>query len=306
MLRYGIRRLLQSVPTVLIVSIVVFLMMHLAPGDPVRMMSDRTATPEDIENLRRHLGLDEPLHVQYSKWLGRVLQGDLGTSLRSRVPISDEISRRLPRTLALTVASLSYSVFFGVVAGVVCSVRSGSPLDTSVMVLAVLGMSVPAFWLGLMLILVFSVMLNWLPSGGVGTWRHLVLPAFSLGVSGMGLIARMTRSTMLDVLAQDYIRTARAKGLAERTVLYRHALRNAMIPTVTIVGLQFGMLMAGAVITESVFSWPGMGWLLVRSIQDRDFPVVQGAVLVASIGIVLTNVVVDMLYGMLNPKIRYE
>ncbi len=290
----------------LLVSVLVFLLMHMVPGDPVRIMSDRTATPEDIERLRQGLGLDQPVHVQFTMWFTRAVQGDLGRSIRTGHQVADELLHRLPRTLLLTCASLVFSVIVGIGAGVVASVRSGSFLDVSIMVKAVLGMSIPPFWLGLMFILLFSVTLNWLPSSGSGTWQHIVLPALSLGLAGMGLIARMTRSTMLEVLRDDYIRTARSKGLSERAVVYKHALKNAMIPTITVVGLQFGILMAGAVVTERVFSWPGMGWLLVRSIHDRDFPVVQGALLISSISFILVNIVVDLVYALLDPRIRYQ
>ncbi len=306
MLRYAVKRLLQGIPTVLLVCVLVFLLMHMVPGDPVRIMSDRSATPEDIEILRRSLGLDQPLHVQFGMWISRAAQGDLGRSIRTGHQVTEELLYRLPRTLLLTCASLLFSVLVGILAGILASLRSGSVVDVTVMIKAVLGMSVPPFWLGLMFILLFSVTLNWFPSGGSGTWRHLVLPALSLGLAGMGLVARMTRSTMLEVLREDYVRTARSKGLSERTIIYRHALKNAMIPTVTVIGLQFGILMAGAVVTERVFSWPGMGWLLVRSIHDRDFPVVQGALLLSSISFILVNITVDMLYAVLDPRIRYQ
>lgn len=303
---YFARRLLQTVPTVLLVSVLVFLLMHMIPGDPVRLMSDRTARPEDLERLRSLLGLDQPLHTQYVRWLGRALRGDLGRSIRTGAQVVEELSHRLPRTILLTVVSLTASVSIGVIAGVISSTRRGSSVDAGVMICSVLGMSIPAFWLGLILILLFSVLLGWLPSGGAATWRHIILPAFSLAASGIALIARMTRSTMLECLGEDYIRTARAKGLSERSVLYKHALKNAMIPTVTVIGLQFGVLMAGAVITETIFSWPGMGWLLVRSIHDRDFPVVQGALLISSTAFILTNLTVDLFYGYLDPRIRYQ
>ncbi len=306
MLAYAMKRVLQGVPTVLLVCVLVFLLMHMVPGDPIRLMSDRTATPEDIERLRQSLGLDRPLYLQFWMWFTRAIRGDLGRSIRTGHQVTDELMHRLPRTLLLTCTSLLFSVLVGIIAGVLASLKAGSFWDVSIMVKAVFGMSVPPFWLGLMFILFFSVMLNWFPSGGSGTWRHLVLPALSLGLAGMGLIARMTRSSMLEVLRDDYVRTARSKGLAERTVIYKHALKNAMIPTITVVGLQFGILMAGAVITERVFSWPGMGWLLVRSIHDRDFPVVQGALLISSIIFILVNITVDMVYALLDPRIRYQ
>ena len=306
MLAYAMKRVLQGVPTVLLVCVLVFLLMHMVPGDPIRLMSDRTATPEDIERLRQSLGLDRPLYLQFWMWFTRAIRGDLGRSIRTGHQVTDELMHRLPRTLLLTCTSLLFSVLVGIIAGVLASLKAGSFWDVSIMVKAVFGMSVPPFWLGLMFILFFSVMLNWFPSGGSGTWRHLVLPALSLGLAGMGLIARMTRSSMLEVLRDDYVRTARSKGLAERTVIYKHALKNAMIPTITVVGLQFGILMAGAVITERVFSWPGMGWLLVRSIHDRDFPVVQGALLISSIIFILVNIAVDMVYALLDPRIRYQ
>ncbi len=306
MLAYLVKRLLQGIPTVLLVCVVVFLLMHMVPGDPVRIMSDRTATPEDLERLSRSLGLHLPLHIQFGRWISRAVRGDLGRSIRTGHQVTEELLYRLPRTLLLTAASLSFAVVVGIGAGILASVRSGSIPDMAIMISAVLGMSVPPFWLGLMFILLFSVSLNWLPSGGSGTWLHLILPSLSLGLAGMGLIARMTRSTMLEVLGADYIRTARSKGLAERTVIYRHALKNAMIPTITVIGLQFGILMAGAVVTERVFSWPGMGWLLVRSIHNRDFPVVQGALLISSMAFIIINIGVDLIYGLLDPRIRYQ
>ena len=276
------------------------------PGDPIRAMATPAATQEDIERLRVKWGFNQPPPVQYIRWLTRTIQGDLGDSVRMRVPISQVLWPRYLNTLRLTVLSMLIAVFVGVSVGVAASISRGSKFDTITMTAGVIGFSIPPFWLGLILILVFSVQLGWFPAGNGDSWRHIVLPAVSLGVASMGLIARLTRSSMLEVLNTDYIRNARAKGLGERRILLLHALKNASIPVVTIVGLQFGVLMAGAVVTEVIFTWPGIGWLLVNGILNRDFPVVQATLLVVSITFIIVNLIVDAIYVLLDPRVRFE
>ena len=303
-------------------------MLHLPPGDPVAIMigTEGMADREMVANLRRELGLDQPLHVQYFRFLRRAALGDLGTSIRTREPVRVEVMSRFPATAELAVAALCLSTLIGVGAGVTSAVRQYSLIDHAGMVGAMLGASIPVFWLGLMLILVFAVRYPLLPVSGRGApfseaavvlfqgdasllvraLRHLILPAVCLGLSRAAVVARLTRSSMLEVLRQEYVRTARAKGLRERAVIYRHALRNALIPIVTIVGLQFGFLLGGAVIAEVVFSWPGVGRLAVDGILARDYPVVQGCVLLVAAIFVLLNLSVDMVYAWLNPRIRYQ
>jgi ABC-type dipeptide/oligopeptide/nickel transport system permease component len=301
--RYVLQRLVQAVPVVVATSVVVFLLLHLAPGDPVRMVASPTASAQDIATIRSRLGLDQPLPVQYARWAGSVLRGDLGESLRSGAPVSELLPKRYWNTIRLTLASMAISVVVGFVVGIASAARAGSALDVVATTVAVAGLSVPPFWLGLMLILVFSVGLGWLPAGGGDSWRHLILPAVSLGTATTALIARMVRSSLLEVVRTDYIRTGRGKGLNEGLLLRAHALPNALIPIVTVVGLQFGTLLAGAVITEVVFSWPGVGSLLVTSILNRDFPVVQATLLVVSLSFVFVNLLTDLLYFRLDPRI---
>lgn len=304
--RYVIGRTLQAIPVIVLTSIVVFFVLHIAPGDPVRMLASPTATEADLDNIRSRLGLDQPLPVQYGRWVSSVLRGDLGESIRSGTPVSEILPDRYWNTIRLTVASMVISIVVGIVAGLVSAAKAGSPLDLFTTVVAVAGLSIPPFWLGLMLILVFSVFLGWLPAGGGDSWRHLILPALSLGVATAAIIARMVRSSLLEVLRTDYLRTGRAKGLREQALLLRHAMPNALIPTVTVIGLQFGTLLAGAVITEVVFSWPGIGSLLVTSILNRDFPVVQATLLVVSLTFLLVNLLTDLLYFWIDPRIRVE
>jgi len=294
------------VPLLLGVSMVVFVLIRLIPGDPAELLASQWATAEDIALVRRAWGLDRPLPIQYGVFLGNLLRGDLGRSVASSVPVSTEIAARYPATLVLAVASMTVAIGVGGAAGIISARRPYSWLDNGAMVLALVGVSAPAFWAGLMLILLFSVILGWLPASGMGSLRHLVLPAVTLGSVAAGVIARQTRSSMLDVLSQDYIRTARSKGVAEAAVTYRHALKNALIPVVTIVGLQFGTLLGGSVVVESVFAWPGMGRLLVDAVLVRDYPIVQAAVLLFAATFACINLLVDMLYGLLDPRIRYE
>jgi len=302
---YIVRRLLLAVPVLIGVSILVFSIVRFIPGDPARVIAGVQAPQSAVERVRREMLLDEPLHTQYFVYMGNLLQGDMGRSAFTRRPVAVELYERFPNTLILTVAALGIATVLGMSAGIISATKRYSLFDNFVMLLALAGIAIPVFWLGLMLQLLFSVNLGWLPSSGMDTWRHLILPALTLGLATTALIARITRSSMLDVLGQDYINTARAKGLVERIVVYKHALKNALIPVVTVMGLQFGILLGGAVLTESVFSWPGVGRLLVDSILARDYPVVQGAVLVLALFFVLINLVVDIIYALLDPRITY-
>lgn len=302
---YFLRRLVALIPTLFGVSVAVFLLLHLVPGDPARMVAGLDATEADIALIRQDLGLDKSLPEQYITWLGNLLQGNMGKSTRTRNPVTYEIGLRLPATWQLTAVSITIAVFLGLVTGITAATRRNSALDYGSMVAALLGICTPSFWLGLMLMLIFAVQLHWFPTSGRGDWRHLVLPGVTLGAGAAAIIARVTRSSMLEVLNQDYIRTATAKGLRQQTVVYRHALKNALIPVVTVVGLEFGYLLAGAVITETVFAYPGIGRLLVDSIGFRDFPVVQGILLILAFQFVIVNLIVDLLYAWLDPRIHY-
>lgn len=314
MSRYIATRLLATLPVALGVATVVFIVIRLS-GDPIDLMLPPDASREQREDLRQRLGLDAPPHVQYLTWLGHLIVGDLGRSLVTGEPVADLVFRRLGPTVLLTVAALALAVVFGVLLGTAAGVDRNGGIDRLSMVVAVLGTSMPSFWLGLLLLLVFSVHLGWLPTGGMFSPRgprladlpsHLFLPAFTLAAWSMALIARLTRSSMLEVIGEDFIRTARAKGLRERAVVVRHALKNALIPVVTVVGLQVGNLLGGAVIVEAIFSWPGVGSLMLMGISQRDFPLVQGAVLVVALAFVLVTLLVDLLYVYLDPRIRYE
>lgn len=301
---YLLRRLLIALPVVLGVVTLVFLLIHLIPGDPVEIMLGETALPADRAELRRELGLDRPVWQQYVRFLVQLCRGDLGRSLHSREPIADLILQRYPATLLLTFAALLISLGIAVPAGIISGIRQYSVWDHGTMFLALLGVSLPNFWLGPLLILVFSIHLGWLPVSGMGGVRHLVLPALTLGTSMAAIVARMTRSSILEVLREDYVLTARAKGLPERSVVLKHVLRNAVLPVVTVVGLQFGALLAGAVITETIFSWPGLGTLLIGAIQTRDYALVQGCVLVISLSYVLVNLLTDVAYVLIDPRIQ--
>ena len=307
MLRYVRTRLLAALPVLLGVSILVFSMLHLLPGDPAQIiLGEAVTSAQDLARLRRELGFDAPLHVQYARFLGRALSGDLGRSLQSRRPVLDEILAQLPSTVQLTLAGLALAVVVGVVLGVAAATHRGSWADTLCMLLALGGLSLPAFWLGLMLIFFFALQLGWLPATGQGGLARLVLPALTLGYGAAGVIARLVRSSMLEVLRIEYVTTARSKGLAERRVVYRHALRNALIPVITIVGLQFGALLGGTVVIETVFARQGIGRLLVGAILYKDFPLVQGIVLFTASAYVLVNLLVDLGYALTDPRIRYE
>jgi ABC-type dipeptide/oligopeptide/nickel transport system permease component len=300
------RRLLQSLFVVWGVSVLVFFLLRLAPGDPVVMLLAETASPEQIAAARAKWGLDKPIPVQYAVFLGRALQGDLGDSLFFQQPAIEVLFERMPATLQLSGAALLFSLAVAIPMGLLSALRRDTIWDYLGTGLAMIGQAIPPYWLGIMLILLFSVSLGWFPTSGRGTVWHLVLPAITLGSVLMALITRLVRSGMLDVLSEDYVRTARAKGLTERVVIIRHALRNILIPLVTVIGLQLGALFGGAVITESIFAWPGVGRLALQAISARDYPLVQASVLIISVVYVFLNLAVDLLYVYLDPRIRYE
>jgi peptide/nickel transport system permease protein len=316
MATYVLRRLLGLIPVLFGISLVVFFLMKLIPGDVAQALLGLSARPEDIANLRHALGLNDPIWVQYLKWLEHVLRGDLGTSLQQRTAVLPFVLDRFRNTLLLTAASTVISLLIGLPAGIISATKQYSVFDRVSMLLALFGNSMPAFWLGLMSILVFSLRLHWLPTGGmwpmVGArtpWvllQHLALPAITLGAASAAITARITRSSMLEVIRQDYVRTARAKGLAERAVLTRHTLKNALLPILTVVSLQFGFLLGGAVLTETVFSWPGVGLALYNAISFRDYPMVQGGVLVVACAFVIVNLITDLLYALIDPRIKYS
>lgn len=334
MLKYAGKRLLQVIPTILGLSILVFVIMHVIPGDPARIMLGHAATEQQIQALREELGLTKPIATQYIIFLENALHGDLGRSISEKGPVVQAVVDRFPATVELAVAAIIFASVIGVVAGVMAAVKHGTFWDGATMTGAVAGVSMPVFWLGLMLMFVFTVKFHVLPPSGritagsslatptglfvvdsiiSGNWaalgdvlRHLILPTVALGAVSTGLIARMTRSAMLEVTRSDYIRTARAKGLAERTVIYKHALKNASIPVVTIIGLSVGSLLGGAVLTETIFSWPGVGRLMLDSISKRDFPLVQGCVILLALVVISVNLVVDLFYAYIDPRIRYE
>ncbi len=307
MIKYVARRLVASLLILWGVSTCVFLMMHMLPGDPVEVMLSRSGgSAETIESIRQQLGLDAPVGVQYVRFFAHAVRGDLGRSIFSGMKVTDLIASQLPATLELAASGMLVALVVGAALGMAAALHHNSWLDNLCVVLSVIGVSVPIFWLGLLLIQLFAVNLNWLPATGEGSGRHLVLPAVVLGFSSAGSIARLLRATMLDVLSQDYVRTARAKGLQERFVIYRHAARNAMIPVITMVGMQAGFLLGGTVVTETVFSRRGMGQLTINAILWKDFPIVQGAVLVIAAMYVFVNLLVDISYGFLDPRIRYE
>lgn len=300
------RRLIQSVIVVWGVSVLVFFLLRLAPGDPVTLLLVESASPEQIAEAKAKWGLDKPIPVQYAVFLGRALRGDLGDSLFFQQPAMKVLMERMPATLQLSAAALFFSLIVAIPIGMLSALKRDTFWDYLGTGLAMVGQAIPPYWLGIMLILVFSVSLGWLPTSGRGTLSHLVLPAITLGSVLMALITRLVRSGMLDVLGEDYVRTARAKGLRERSVIVRHALRNILIPLVTVIGLQLGALFGGAVITESIFAWPGVGRLALQSINARDYPMVQASVLVISVVYVFLNLAVDLVYVYLDPRIRYR
>jgi ABC-type dipeptide/oligopeptide/nickel transport system permease component len=305
MLQFILKRLWHMVFVVIGISVISFFFIHLS-GDPVMLMLPGDATDQEIEELRVQLGFNDPLHIQYLRFAAKAIQGDFGDSLYYNVPVFELITERLPASLELAFAAMLFALGFAVPIGILSAVKRGSFLDMSSMLGALMGLSMPHFWLGIMLMMLFSVHLGWLPTSGRGTMAHLIMPAMSLGLSLMAMFARLTRSVMLEVLSLDYIRTARAKGLKERVVISKHALKNALIPLVTVAGMQFGFLIGGTVIIETVFAWPGLGRLVVQAIFSRDYPLVQGIVLIFSIIFVGMNLLVDILYVYLDPQISYS
>lgn len=313
MTAYILRRLITLIPVLIIVGVIVFAIVHLTPGDPAAVMAGQSGTPEQIERIRESLGLDRPLWDQFVDWFGGLFRLDFGESIFLGMPVTQAIVERAQPTLLLTFYALMVQMSIGIPAGVIAAVRRNSWVDRLLMVLSISGAAIPIFFLGILLILLFSVRLRWLPSGGyvpltedpIQHWKSMIMPAFALGFSSAALLARMVRSTMLEVLREDYVRTAFAKGIAQRQVVVRHALRNALIPVITVIGASMGALLGGAVVTELVFTIPGMGRLVVQSIARRDFPVIQGAVMIIAGIYVLVNLLVDILYVYIDPRVRY-
>jgi len=306
MLKYTIRRLLQTIPLLIAISLAAFMMMHLVPGDPVKNMLGMEASKEAIEAKREELGLNDPLHIQYGRFISGVVRGDLGTSIFSKKPVTTEILARYPATVKLAIGGTIFAAVVGILAGIIAAVNRNKFADNAIMVLSLVSVSTPSFFFALLMMLLFSLKLGWLPSVGLKTPLHYILPIMTLGMQSVGTIARTTRSSMLEVLNQDYIRTSRSRGIPERVIRYSHALKNAIIPVMTIVGLRFGGLLAGSMLVETVFSIPGIGRYMVDAVLKRDFPAVQGTILVLAVTFVLCNLVVDLLYAVVDPKIRYD
>ena len=304
--RYIARKLAVLPLIIVAVSILIFVVIRLIPGDPARLMAGMDATAEGVEVLRRKLGLDQNIIVQYWRFFLGALQGDLGTSINSGCTVVQEIAKRIPYTLQLTIAAFAIAITIGVPSGIIAAVYANSWIDQLVMVFAIIGASTPSFWIALMGMSLFSVKLRWLPLFGAGTWSHLILPSVALAMGPLALVARMSRSSMLEVMKEDYVRTARAKGLTKFRVYTKHALKNALVPVITVVGLQFGGLLAGAVATETVFSWPGIGRLLIDSVRYRDYPVIQGTVLCTVSAVVIVNSLTDIVLAMVNPRMRFD
>ena len=304
MFRYVVKRIIGVIPTLILVVTFVFLFVRMIPGDPARLVAGEQATQEDVEIVRETLGLNQPLPVQYVKYVSGLFKGDLGTSLRTKRPVLQEISNRYMNTVRLTILALAWSSVAGILLGVWSGKNRSKWQDYTGMTLAVSGISMPTFWIGFMLIIVFSVNLKWFPTTGAEGFKSLVLPAFTLGTSVAAVVARFTRSSLIEVLKEDYIRTARAKGLKEKVVVWGHAFRNSMISVVTVIGLQFGFLLGGSVVTESVFAFPGLGSLLIESVNYRDYPAIQSLILIFSLHFIIINLLVDLLYAVLNPEIQ--
>jgi peptide/nickel transport system permease protein/oligopeptide transport system permease protein len=303
---YLIKRLLSTIPVLIGISLLLFFMLRMLPGDPAQVLAGQMATPREIENIRHQLGLDRSVYEQYAVYMSHLVRLDLGRSARTQNPVIDEIWARLPNTLLLSVVAIILACLFGIPAGIISAVRPYSWIDYLVTLFALFGISMPVFWLGLMLVVLFAVILQWLPAGGTGSWQHVILPSITLASFVIAFIARMTRSTMLETLSQDFTTTARSKGLAETVVIVKHALKNALIPIITVVGLQFGFLLGGAVLTETVFAWPGLGRLLYDSISARDYPMIQGTILIFGLLYILVNLLVDLIYAFVDPRIRYD
>jgi ABC-type dipeptide/oligopeptide/nickel transport system permease component len=309
MLAYTVRRILGLVPVLLGVTFLVFAMLWIAPGDPVVALLGESAQgigADALAELRRAYGLDRPFLVQFGSYLADVARGDLGVSVRSSQTVLSEVTSRFPATLALAGSAMVVAIVIGMFFGILAAVYRRTIVDHVAVVIALLGVSVPVFWSGLVLMLIFSLYLGWLPASGSGSWRHLLMPAAAVGFSSAAFIARITRASLIESLRQDYVRTARSKGLSPSVVRLKHALRNALLPVVTVVGLQFGGLLGGAVLTETVFAWPGVGRMLVDAIRSRDMPLVQGTVLFVAVVFIVVNLLVDLSYAALNPKVRYE
>ncbi len=312
MTTYIIKRLFLLVPVLLGVSLTTFLLLRLTPGDPATSILGVQATPVEVARIRKALGLDKPWYVQYGIWLGNIFQGDLGVSYQSKKPVAELVRQRFPATLELTVAALLFSTLLAIPIGILTAIKRNTAADHAFTSFGLFGISMPDFWFAILLILVFSLYLGWFPASGRSPWaagigkyfKHLVLPALALGLFNIGALMRFTRSSMLEVIGQDYIRTARAKGLSENRVVLHHALRNALIPTITVLGLQIGYALGGSVIIEQVFAWPGIGWLALTAINQRDYPVVMAVVLINALVFVLSNLIVDVLYTWVNPRIR--
>jgi peptide/nickel transport system permease protein len=304
--RYLLRRLVLTIPVLLGVATLVFSLIHFIPGDPAQAMLGEGAAPEDVAQLRERLGLDRPLLVQYGSFLAGLARGDLGVSLRNDQPVLQQILERMPATAELAFASMAVAVLFALPLGIIAAVWRGTVVDYSAMTLSLVGISIPNFWLGPLLAIVFAVELGWLPVGGRGTLAHLVLPAVTLGAALAAILARMTRASLLEELREPYVLAARAKGVSRTRAVLHHALRNSLIPIVTILGLQFGVVLTGAVITETIFAWPGIGRLLIQSISFRDYPTVQGCVLLIAVTYVGVNLITDLTYGFLDPRIRVD
>ena len=304
--RYLIRRILLTIPVLLGVATLVFALIHLVPGDPAQAMLGDSASATDVADLRSRLGLDRPLLEQYARFMSGLVQGDLGTSFRTSQPVLIAIAERVPATVELALASMLVAVLVAMPLGIIAAVRRGTPVDYMAMTIALFGISIPNFWLGPMLAIVFAVQLGWLPVSGRGGWESLVLPAISLGAALAAILARMTRASLLEELRELYVRAAQARGVSRARAVLAHALRNSLIPLVTILGLQFGAVLTGAVITETIFAWPGVGRLLIQSISFRDYPLVQGCILLIAVTYVTVNLITDLVYGVLDPRIRYD
>ena len=306
MLRYLIRRLLLTVPVLLGVATLVFSLIHLVPGDPAQSMLGDSAPPEEVARLRQTLGLDRPLLAQYQSFLGGLVRGDLGTSFRYGTPVAGEIGSRLLRTLQLALAAMGVAILVAIPLGIIAAVWRGTLIDHGAMTISLVGISMPNFWLGPLLAILFAVTLGWLPVAGTGTAAHLVLPAVTLGAALAAILARMTRASLLEELRELYVVAARARGVSRARAVLHHAFRNSLIPVVTIIGLQFGAVLTGTIITETIFAWPGVGRLLIQAISFRDYPLIQGCILFISFTYVLMNLLTDLTYGLLDPRIRYE
>ncbi len=306
MVRFIVRRLLLTIPVLLGVATLVFALLHLVPGDPAQVMLGESAAASDVDELRTRLGLDRPLPAQYLQFIRGVVQGDFGTSFRYGTPVFQEIAQRLPNTLQLALAAMSVAIVIAIPLGVLGALYRGQAIDQAAMTVSLVGISMPNFWLGPLLAIVFAVGLGWLPVSGIGDWRHLVLPAVTLGAALAAILARMTRASLIEELRELYVLAARARGLSQTRAVLRHALRNSLIPVVTILGLQFGAVLTGTIITETIFAWPGVGRLLIQAINFRDYPLIQGCILFIASTYVMVNLLVDLAYGWLDPRIRYE